>query len=66
MINKLYKIVNYGTIILVAGLALVMLLKLVPETWFVTLLYMAIGLLVIRIISRIYITNYNKKLNKGE
>ncbi|HLG32010.1 MAG TPA: hypothetical protein VI362_03145 [Ignavibacteriaceae bacterium] len=66
MINSIYRIINYGTIILVAGLALVMLFKLVPETWFVTLLYIAIGLLVIRIISRLYITNYNKKLNKGE
>jgi len=66
MINSIYRIINYGTIILVAGLALAMLFKLVPETWFVTLLYIAIGLLVIRIISRLYITNYNKKLNKGE
>jgi hypothetical protein len=43
-----------------------MLTEAVPREWFVTLVYIGIGLLVLRIISRIYITSYQKKLKEGE
>ena len=43
-----------------------MITEAVPREWFVTLVYIGIGLLVLRIISRIYITSYQKKLKEGE
>ena len=65
MIN-FYKIFNYASLAIVMIFIVLMLTEAVPREWFVTLVYIGIGLLVLRIISRIYITSYQKKLKEGE
>ena len=65
MIN-FYKIFNYASLAIVMIFIVLMLTEAVPREWFVTLVYIGIGLLVLRIISRIYITSYRKKLKEGE
>jgi NhaP-type Na+/H+ or K+/H+ antiporter len=66
VIAKYYKFINYGTLILVILLGALMLLNIVPKTMFVTLLWIAIVLLLIRVIARILLMRYNKNLKKGE
>ncbi len=66
MLINIYKIFNYASLAIVLIFIVLMLTEAVPREWFVTLVYIGIGLLVLRIISRIYITSYQKKLKKGE
>ncbi|RKY94632.1 MAG: hypothetical protein DRQ01_01885 [Ignavibacteriae bacterium] len=65
MILKYYIIFNYSSIVLVFMLLMLMVLKLVPTELFMPLLYIGIAILVLRIILRIYLSSYNKKLQKG-
>ncbi len=66
MLISFYKIFNYASLAIVLIFIVLMLTEAVPREWFVTLVYIGIGLLVLRIISRIYITSYQKKLKEGE
>jgi len=65
LILKYYIIFNYSSIVLVFMLLMLMVLKLVPTELFMPLLYIGIAILVLRIILRIYLSSYNKKLQKG-
>ena len=65
MITKYYNIFNYGSIILVFGFLVLMFTKSVPENWFMPLLFISIGILLLRIILRVYVTRQAKK-SKGE
>jgi len=65
LFNKFYNIFNYGSIALVAVFLVLMFAKLVPESWFIILLIISIGILLLRIILRIYLT-YSLKKSKGE
>ena len=63
--KKYDNIVNYGTIVVILILIVLVYFKLVPDTWFVPLLYLSIALLIIRIIFRVYFIRKNKKIEKG-
>ena len=63
--KKYDNIVNYGTIVVILILIIIVFFKLVPDTWFVPLLYLSVALLIIRIIFRVYFIRKNKKLEKG-
>jgi len=56
LFKKYYNIFNYGSLIIVLILLILMLTKLVPVTWYIYFVSFGILLLVIRIILRIYIT----------
>ena len=58
---KYYSFVNYGSIILIAALLLLVVLKLVPVSWFMPFLIISLVLLVVRIIFRAYYIYINKK-----
>lgn len=64
MLINFYKIFNYASLGIVLVFIVLMLTKTVPREWYVTLVYIGIGLLVLRIISRILITSYQKKLKE--
>ena len=66
MLINFYKIFNYASLAIVLIFIVLMLTKAVPREWYVTLVYIGIGLLVLRIISRILITSYQKKLKEGD
>jgi len=59
--KKLYEIFNYGSLIVVFVLLILMLTKAVPVEWFVYLASFAIVLLVVRIFLRIKISLQNRK-----
>ncbi len=58
-------IVNYSTIFIIAILLVLVLFKLVPNDWYITLLIISLGLLVIRIMFRAYFIYQNKKMKSG-
>ncbi len=58
-------IVNYGTIFIIAILLILVFFKLVPNDWYITLLIISLGVLVIRIMYRAYFINQNKKMKSG-
>ena len=58
-------IVNYGTILIIAILLILVLFKLVPNDWYITLLIISLGVLVIRIMFRAYFIYQNKKMKSG-
>lgn len=58
-------IVNYGTIFIIAILLIFVFFKLVPNDWYITLLIISLGLLVIRIMFRAYFIYQNKKMKSG-
>lgn len=60
MNKKFYDFFNYGSLIVVFILLILMLTESVPRNWFVPFASFAIVLLVIRIILRIYISIKNK------
>jgi hypothetical protein len=66
LLINFYKIFNYASLAVVIIFIILMLTQAVPREWYVTLVYIGIGLLVLRIISRIYITSYQKKLKEGD
>jgi hypothetical protein len=59
--KKLYDIFNYGSLIVVFGLLVIMLTKAVPVEWFVYIASFAIVLLIVRIFLRIKISLQNRK-----
>jgi L-asparagine transporter-like permease len=59
--KKYYDIFNWGSLIVVFGLLIVMLTEAVPREWFVTIAVFAIVLLIVRIFLRIRIHSQNKK-----
>ncbi|GMR25413.1 MAG: hypothetical protein BMS9Abin39_0709 [Ignavibacteria bacterium] len=63
--KKYNDIVNYGTILLIAILLILVFFKLVPNDWYITLLTISLGLLVIRIVFRVYFIYQNKKMKSG-
>ena len=58
-------IVNYGTIFIIAILLILVFFNLVPNDWYITLLIISLGVLVIRIMYRAYFINQNKKMKSG-
>ncbi len=64
--KKYYKIIDYGTIITIAILVILVLFKLVPDNWFITILIAGLMLLVVRIIFRAYFIFQQKKQKSGE
>ena len=66
MLINFYKIFNYASLAIVLIFIVLMLTEAIPREWYVTLVYIGIGLLVLRIISRILITSYQKKLKEGD
>ena len=66
MLINFYKIFNYASLGIVLVFIVLMLTEAIPREWYVTLVYIGIGLLVLRIISRILITSYQKKLKEGD
>ena len=61
MNKKYYDIFNYGSLIVVFGLLILMLTEAVPREWFVPIAAFAIVLLIIRIFLRIKISIQEKK-----
>ncbi|RPI73910.1 MAG: hypothetical protein EHM47_05010 [Ignavibacteriales bacterium] len=61
MNKKVYDIFNYGSLIVVFGLLILMLTEAVPRDWFVPIAAFAIVLLIVRIFLRIRISLQNKK-----
>jgi len=59
--KKVYDIFNYGSLIVVFGLLILMLTEAVPRDWFVPIAAFAIVLLIVRIFLRIRISLQNKK-----
>ena len=64
-IKKYHDIVNYGTIVIIAILLVLVFFKLVPENWFFTILIISLVLLVIRIVTRAYFIYKSKKMKNG-
>lgn len=60
MNKKTYDIINYGSLIVVFALLILMLTDAVPKEWFVPIAAFAIVLLIIRIFLRIKISLQNK------
>ena len=58
-------IVNYGTIFIIAILLILVFFKLVSNDWYITLLIISLGVLVIRIMFRTYFIYQNKKMKSG-
>jgi len=58
--KKTYDIINYGSLIVVFALLILMLTDAVPKEWFVPIAAFAIVLLIIRIFLRIKISLQNK------
>jgi hypothetical protein len=56
MKNNLYSFFNYGSLVVVFALIIIMLLDLVPRESFVYLLSVAILLIIARVVLRIYFT----------
>jgi hypothetical protein len=65
LFSNFYNIFNYASIALVAIFLVLMFAKLVPESWFIILLLISVGILLLRIILRIYLT-FSSKKSKGE
>lgn len=61
MNKKYYDIFNWGSLVVVFGLLIVMLTEAVPREWFVPIAVFAIVLLIVRIFLRIRIHSQNKK-----
>lgn len=64
LLKKYYNIVNYGTIILIAILLILVLFKLVPNDWFISFLIISLGLLIVRIIFRVFFIYQNRKMKR--
>ncbi len=64
--NKYYKIIDYGTIIIIAILVILVLFKIVPDNWFITFLIISLVILVVRIIFKAYYIFQQKKQKNGE
>ncbi len=63
--KKYYKIIDYGTIITIAILVILVLFKLVPDNSFATILIISLLLLVVRIIFKAYFIFQQKKQKSG-
>jgi len=63
---KYYKVFDYGTIVIIAVLIILVFFNLVPKDWFITLLVLSFVLLVFRIIFKAYIIFQQKKQKNGE
>lgn len=64
MVPGWYKYFNYGSIILIAVLLLLMLAEIVPKESFVDLLLFAIFLLILRVVFRVYFLIKYKKVKE--
>lgn len=60
MIPVWYKYFNYGSIILIGIVLFLMLTYAVPKEWFVEILIVAIALLLLRVVFRVYFMMKNK------
>lgn len=61
MLPKWYKYFNYGSIIVIAILLLLMLTETVPKETFFEILIFAIALLLLRVVFRVYFLFKSKK-----
>ena len=64
--NKYYKVIDYGTIIVIAILVILVFFKLIPDNWYVTFLIASLILLVVRLIFKAYYIFQQKKQKNGE
>lgn len=64
MLPEWYKYFNYGSIIVIAILLLLMLTETVPKESFFGILIFAIALLLLRVIFRVYFVMKSKKTNE--
>lgn len=62
--NGFYKYFNYGSLVLVLIILVLMLTKAVPSGWFVYLLGFAIVIFIVRLIFRIYLIMQSRKIKK--
>ncbi len=65
-LKKYYKIIDYGTIVIIAFLLIFVFFNLVPNDWFITILIISLVLLVVRIIFKAYFIFQQKKQKNGE
>jgi hypothetical protein len=56
-----YKYFNYGTIVIVAILLVLILADLIPKDFYIPLLIFTIAIFILRIVARIYVTVQSKK-----
>ncbi len=66
MLINIYRIFNYASIFVVLIFIVLMFTEAVPKSWFIPMVYVGLGLLVLRIVLRIYMNSYMKKLKEGE
>jgi len=64
-LKRFNDIVNYGTIFIIAILLILVFFNLVPNDWYITLLIISLGLLVIRIMFKTYFIYQHKKMKSG-
>jgi low temperature requirement protein LtrA len=64
MNNDWYKYFNYGTIILVAVLLILVLTNTVPKDFYVPILVFTIVIFILRIIARVYYSMQLRKKNR--
>ena len=65
-LKKYYKIIDYGTIVIIAFLLILVFFNLVPKEQFITILIISLVLLVIRFIFKLYLFYQQKKQKNGE
>jgi L-asparagine transporter-like permease len=64
MLPEWYKYFNYGSIVIIAALLVVVLIMQLERDQYIFMLYAAIALLVLRVIFRIYFYMKSKKVNE--
>jgi len=65
-LKKYYKIIDYGTVIIIAILLILVFFNLVPKEQFISILIISLVLLVFRIIYKAYFIFQQKKQKNGE
>jgi L-asparagine transporter-like permease len=64
MKNNWYKYFNYGTIIFVAILLVLIIANLIPKNLYIPILVLTIIIFILRIVGRVYYTIQSKKKNQ--
>jgi L-asparagine transporter-like permease len=64
MKNDWYKYFNYGTIIFVAILLVLIIANLIPKNLYIPILVLTIIIFILRIVGRVYYTIQSKKKNQ--
>lgn len=58
-----YKYFNYGSIIFILILLVLVLTETIPKTWYVPILILTIVIFILRIVARLFFTMKTKKQN---